>query len=64
MGESAEIIDTMRRAVPAGRSQLDDADVATLRELTAALIAARPEAAGEYARFLAVAGRGDRKSVV
>jgi nucleoside-diphosphate-sugar epimerase len=58
MGESAEIIDTMRRAVPAGRSRLDDADAATLRELTAALIAARPEAADEYARFLAVAGRG------
>jgi NAD(P)-dependent dehydrogenase (short-subunit alcohol dehydrogenase family) len=58
MTNSAGIIDAMRRAVPPGRSRLDDADVATLRELTAALMAARPEAPDEYARFLAIAGRG------
>jgi nucleoside-diphosphate-sugar epimerase len=57
VSESAEIIDAMRRAVPAGRSRLDDADMATLRDLTATLIAARPEAAVEYARFRAVADR-------
>ncbi|HWG01532.1 MAG TPA: SDR family NAD(P)-dependent oxidoreductase [Trebonia sp.] len=32
--------------------------MAALRELTAALMAARPEAPDEYARFLAIAGRG------
>ncbi|MBO0819225.1 MAG: polysaccharide biosynthesis protein [Nocardiopsaceae bacterium] len=58
MGESAAILDAIRTAVPAGRSRLSDAEVSTLRGLTARLIAARPEAAGEYARFRAIASRG------
>ncbi|MBO0802406.1 MAG: polysaccharide biosynthesis protein [Nocardiopsaceae bacterium] len=58
MSESAEIIDAMRRAVPAGRARLSEAEAAVLRELTAELIAARPQAADEYARFRAIADRG------
>lgn len=57
MSESAKIIDAIRRAVPPGRARLSDTEVSDLRALTAALIAARPEATEEYARFRATAGR-------
>ena len=53
-----EIIETMVRAVPARRARLDQVEVARLRGLTGELIAAKPEAAAEYARFLGVKRRG------
>lgn len=48
----------MLRAVPCGLERLDDAQVAALRGLTSSLIAAKPEATGEYARFLGIKQRG------
>ena len=57
MSESAAIIEAMRHAVPPGKARLSDSDASALRDLTAALMAARPDAASEYQRFLAIAGR-------
>ena len=57
MSESAKIIDAIRQAVPAGRAVLSDTEAATLRGLTADLIAARPESAEEYARFRGITDR-------
>jgi len=54
----SEVIEAMERAVPAGKADLDPAEVARLHELTQELIAAKPEAAAEYARFLGVRRRG------
>jgi Polysaccharide biosynthesis protein len=48
----------MVHAVPARKASLDQAEVARLRELTGELIAAKPEALTEYARFLDVKRRG------
>ena len=48
----------MVHAVPARKANLDEAEVARLRELTGELIAAKPEALTEYARFLGVKRRG------
>jgi NAD(P)-dependent dehydrogenase (short-subunit alcohol dehydrogenase family) len=48
----------MVHAVPARKASLDEVEVARLRELTSELIAAKPEAAAEYARFLGVRQRG------
>jgi nucleoside-diphosphate-sugar epimerase len=58
VSESPAIIEAMRQAVPPGRTRLWDTDVSALRDLTAALISARPQAPSEYRRFLAVASRG------
>jgi NAD(P)-dependent dehydrogenase (short-subunit alcohol dehydrogenase family) len=58
MSRVCEVIEAMERAVPAGKASLDAADIARLRELTAELAAAKPEAAAEYARFLGVKQRG------
>ncbi len=58
MSQASEIIETMLHAVPAGQARLDDTQVAALRDLTGSLIAAKPEAAGEYARFLGIKQRG------
>lgn len=58
MNEPAAIIEAMRQAVPPGRTRLSAADTSALRDLTAALMTARPEAVSEYQRFLAIAGRG------
>ena len=58
MSRASEIIETMLHAVPAGQARLDDAQIAALRDLTRSLIAAKPEAAGEYARFLGIKQRG------
>lgn len=58
MGQAAEIIESMLRAVPRGQERLDDDQIAALRELTGSLAAAKPEAAGEYARFLGITQRG------
>jgi nucleoside-diphosphate-sugar epimerase len=55
--DSAAIIEEMRRAVPAGRDRLDAAAASALRGLTGELMRARPEAAGEYARFTGIARR-------
>ena len=52
------VIEAMVRAVPAGKANLDEVEVAQLRALTAELIAAKPEAPAEYARFLGVKRRG------
>jgi hypothetical protein len=54
----SEIISAMREAAPAGQRRLDDPVLGELRSLTQALIAARPEADEEYARFLALSQRG------
>ena len=48
----------MAQAVPARKANLDEVEVSRLRELTAELTAAKPEAAAEYARFLGVKRRG------
>ncbi|MGD0705349.1 MAG: polysaccharide biosynthesis protein [Trebonia sp.] len=48
----------MVHAVPARKASLDGVEVARLRELTGELIAAKPDAAAEYARFLGVKQRG------
>jgi nucleoside-diphosphate-sugar epimerase len=54
----SEIISAMREAAPPGQQQLDDSVLGELRSLTQALIAARPDAGDEYARFLAFRERG------
>jgi nucleoside-diphosphate-sugar epimerase len=54
----SEIIETIVRAVPARKESLDDTEIAALRALTTELIAAKPEAADEYSRFLGVKQRG------
>jgi nucleoside-diphosphate-sugar epimerase len=54
----SEIIETMVHAVPPRQARLDDAQLAVLRDLTRSLIDAKPEAAGEYARFLGIKQRG------
>jgi NAD(P)-dependent dehydrogenase (short-subunit alcohol dehydrogenase family) len=54
----SEVIEAMVHAVPARKASLDEGEVARLRELTGELIAAKPEAAAEYARFLGVKQRG------
>jgi Polysaccharide biosynthesis protein len=54
----SEVIEAMVRAAPASRASLDQIQAARLRALTAELIAAKPEAAAEYARFLGVKRRG------
>jgi nucleoside-diphosphate-sugar epimerase len=54
----SEIIDGMRAAAPPGQQSLDEATLGQLRVLTAALIGAKPGAAEEHARFLAIRERG------
>jgi NAD(P)-dependent dehydrogenase (short-subunit alcohol dehydrogenase family) len=54
----SEIIEAMAQAVPTRRQSLDEAEVTRLRELTVELMAAKPEAAAEYSRFLGVRQRG------
>ena len=58
MSKSTAIIEAMREALPPGRAALSHSDISALRDLTAALMTARPEAVSEYQRFLAIAGRG------
>ena len=58
MATPSEIISAMREAAPPGQQQLDDGVLGELRSLTQALIAARPDASDEYARFLALGQRG------
>ena len=58
MSRVSEVIEAMVRAVPARKASLDEVEVARLRELTGELMAAKPEAAVEYARFLGVKQRG------
>lgn len=52
------IIERMRQAAGPGQARLDAATRARLGQLTARLIAAKPGAASEHARFLAVRQRG------
>ena len=52
-----EIVALMRQAVPPGRETLDDGSLTRLRELTRALLEAKPDAQQEYARFLAISER-------
>jgi hypothetical protein len=54
----SEIISAMREAAPAGQPWPEPAVLGELRSLTQALVAARPEADEEYARFLALGRRG------
>ena len=52
-----EIIVRMRNAVPAGRQHLDRVELRSLRDLTQALLASKPDAQREYGRFLAIGQR-------
>ncbi|HWG01766.1 MAG TPA: polysaccharide biosynthesis protein [Trebonia sp.] len=52
------LVQLMAAAAPPGRPHLDDADRRRLRSLTHRLIAARPDAAAEHDRFLAIGTRG------
>ncbi len=54
----SEIISAMQEAAPPGERELGDAVLGELRSLTQALIAARPDAGEEYARFRALHRRG------
>ena len=54
------IIEEMTRAVQPHVAELDSEQTARLRKLTADLIAVKPEAIGEYARFLSVMNRSLR----
>jgi nucleoside-diphosphate-sugar epimerase len=54
----SEIISAMREAAPPGQQQLDEGVLGELRSLTQVLMAARPDASEEYARFLALSQRG------
>ena len=58
MSRVSEVIEAMERAVPACKANLDPGEIARLRELSGELMAAKPEAAAEYARFLGVKQRG------
>ncbi len=58
MASASEIISAMREAAPPGLHQLGAAALGELRSLTLALIAARPDAGEEHARFLAIRRRG------
>ena len=58
MSRVSEIIEAMMCTVPARKANLGEVEVARLRELTGELIATRPEALTEYARFLGVKRRG------
>ncbi|HTW02206.1 MAG TPA: polysaccharide biosynthesis protein [Streptosporangiaceae bacterium] len=58
MATVAEIISAMREAAPTGQAELAPEVLGELRSLTQALIAARPDAGEEYARFMALGQRG------
>lgn len=51
MGNSADLIEILRRAVPTGRARLTETETSILRDLTTALIETRTEAIAEYERF-------------
>jgi nucleoside-diphosphate-sugar epimerase len=53
----SEIIEMMRAAAPAGHPRLDATAWPVLAELTQLLIAAKPDAGQEHARFLAIGQR-------
>jgi nucleoside-diphosphate-sugar epimerase len=53
----SEIIGMMRAAAPAGQPRLDASAWQVLADLTQSLIAAKPDAAQEHARFLAIGQR-------
>jgi hypothetical protein len=53
----SEIIEMMRAAAPAGQPRLDASAWQVLADLTQSLIAAKPDAAQEHARFLAIGQR-------
>jgi nucleoside-diphosphate-sugar epimerase len=55
---AAELIGEIRRAAPPGQPRLDAASRARLGELTAALLAVRPDSVAELDRYLAVRRRG------
>ncbi|MGH6656584.1 MAG: SDR family NAD(P)-dependent oxidoreductase [Actinocrinis sp.] len=58
MENAASILDDLRTAVPQGRSEFDDRQIALLGELTGRLAAARPDAYEEFQRFLSIRERG------
>ncbi len=53
----SEILDAMRCAVPPHKQNLNLYEQTVLRDLTGKLIAAKPEAVDEYARFLGISQR-------
>ncbi len=58
MATVSEIISAMRAAAPPGQRNLDGETLGELRSLTQALLAARPDAGEERARFLGLRQRG------
>ena len=58
MSRVSEVIDAMVRSVPVHKASLESGEIDLLRELTRELIAAKPEATAEYARFLGIRQRG------
>ncbi|MBV9382715.1 MAG: polysaccharide biosynthesis protein [Streptosporangiaceae bacterium] len=52
-----EIIGMMRAAAPDGQARLGEESLQRLRDLTRALITAKPDAVAEHARFLAIGER-------
>lgn len=58
MSGLGEVIDAIVRAVPAHQPSLSGGERDRLRELTAELFRAKPDAIAEYARFLSIRQRG------
>jgi nucleoside-diphosphate-sugar epimerase len=58
VGRVSEAIEAIAAAVPAHKTYLDDAELELLRGLTRDLIKAKPDAVGEFARFLSIKQRG------
>jgi len=58
VGQAGEIIESMLHAVPRGLDRLNDGELTSLRALTSSLVNAKPDAPGEYARFLGIKQRG------
>ena len=54
----SEIVGSMREVAPPGQRSLGEDTLRQLRDLTQSLIAAKPSAAEEHARFLAIRERG------
>jgi FlaA1/EpsC-like NDP-sugar epimerase len=56
-GTAGEIIEQMRRVAAPGQQRLDARTLRRLRDLTAQLTVAKPDAAAEHQRFLEIRGR-------
>jgi FlaA1/EpsC-like NDP-sugar epimerase len=54
----SEVIAAMKQVVPAHKTEIESHELSMLRVLTDELIAAKPDAMYEYARFLSIGDRG------